>query len=177
MDREDSVVASRDQDARPQTEANASAQPSVVAPSVRFGDLIVNGWASESNPTRVGYFVREGRRTGRMNPGRYFEVTDGNGKFWELPLDSDHKISVREAVSAEMQGAEAEIKRLKAALKPFADLGVGSGPDDEWDAAPYRITRGAIRQARRALDGSQHAGEPRGDAQRRATPDLPLGDA
>jgi hypothetical protein len=26
-------------------------------------------------------------------------------------------------------------------------------------------------------DGSQHAGEPRGDAQRRATPDLPLGDA
>jgi hypothetical protein len=60
-----------------------------------FGDIIENGWASENNPTRVGYFVREGRRTGRLNPGRYFEVTDGKGKFWNLPLDSDHKITVK----------------------------------------------------------------------------------
>lgn len=64
----------------------------------RFGDIITNGWASEDNPTRVGLFVREGRRTGRMNPGRYFEVTDGEGKFWELPLGRDHKITVRPAV-------------------------------------------------------------------------------
>lgn len=61
----------------------------------RFGDIIENGWASADNPTRVGYFVREGRRTGRMNAGRYFEVTDGAGKFWELPLGRDHKITVR----------------------------------------------------------------------------------
>jgi hypothetical protein len=40
---------------------------------------------------------------------------------------------------------------LLAALKPFADLGVSSGPDDEWDTAPYRLTRGAIRAARAAL--------------------------
>jgi len=37
------------------------------------------------------------------------------------------------------------------ALKPFADLGVGSGPDDEVDAHSYRILRGAIRRARAAL--------------------------
>lgn len=63
----------------------------------RFGDTIENGWASEDNPTRVGIFVREGRRTGRLNPGRYFEVTDGNGKFWELPVTTDHKITVTPA--------------------------------------------------------------------------------
>ena len=61
----------------------------------KFGDAVENGWASEANPTRVGLFVREGFRTGKMNRGRYFEVTDGNGKFWELPLDRDHKITVR----------------------------------------------------------------------------------
>lgn len=40
---------------------------------------------------------------------------------------------------------------LLEALKPFADLGVGLGPDDEVDAAPYRILRGAIRNARAAI--------------------------
>ncbi len=40
------------------------------------------------------------------------------------------------------------------ALKPFADLGVGEGLDDEPDAAPYRILRGAIRRARAALEGA-----------------------
>ena len=60
----------------------------------QFGDIIENGWASDDNPTRTGFFVREGRRTGKMNPGHYFEVTDGAGKFWELPVDKDHKITV-----------------------------------------------------------------------------------
>lgn len=60
----------------------------------RFGDIIENGWASEDNPTRRGFFVREGRRTGRMNAGRYFEATDGAGKFWELPIDRDHKVTI-----------------------------------------------------------------------------------
>lgn len=40
---------------------------------------------------------------------------------------------------------------LVEALKPFADLGVGQGPDDEHDAHPYRLTRGSIRKAREAL--------------------------
>lgn len=70
--------------------------PSHANPSKpRFGDIIENGWASEANHTHVGFFVREGRRTGRMNAGRYFEVTDGAGRFWELPVDRDHKITVR----------------------------------------------------------------------------------
>lgn len=52
---------------------------------------------------------------------------------------------------------ETEARRIAAtselveALKPFADLGVGSGPDDEHDAHSYRILRGAIRKARAAL--------------------------
>lgn len=40
---------------------------------------------------------------------------------------------------------------LADAIKPFADLGVGSGPEHETET--YRIERGAIRNARRALDG------------------------
>lgn len=42
-------------------------------------------------------------------------------------------------------------RELIEALRPFANLGVGSGPDDELDNAPYRLTRGSIRKARVAL--------------------------
>jgi len=50
-----------------------------------------------------------------------------------------------------MADAANAISALEAALRPFADLGVGSGPDGEVDAAPYHILRGAIRNARTAL--------------------------
>lgn len=64
----------------------------------KFGDAVENGWASEANPTRVGYFVREFRRPrGQMNPGLTWEITDGNGKFWELMPTGDHKITVTSA--------------------------------------------------------------------------------
>ena len=53
----------------------------------------------------------------------------------------------------EWEAAEFGAKEARAALKPFADLGVGSGPDDEADNQPYRILRGAIRRARSILEG------------------------
>lgn len=73
-------------------------------PIPRFGDIIENGWASLENPTRRGFFVRAGRRTGRMNEGRYFEVTDGKGKFWELPLGRGHKITVERRPPMSVEG-------------------------------------------------------------------------
>lgn len=42
-----------------------------------------------------------------------------------------------------------ELQMLRSALKPFADLGVGSGPDEQQDS--YRIEYRAIRAARAAL--------------------------
>ncbi len=50
----------------------------------RFGARVTNLIAGETNPTRVGYFVRAGRNTGRMNHGPWWECTDGRGKFWRL---------------------------------------------------------------------------------------------
>ena len=67
---------------------------------------------------------------------------------------STDPLKMRQTVHA-YKGAVAEqaqeIERLREALRPFADLGVGSGPDYEHDTQPYRITRGAIRKARAAL--------------------------
>lgn len=44
-----------------------------------------NPYVSETNPQRDGVYVETIRRTGRLNPGTYYRLTDGNGKFWEIP--------------------------------------------------------------------------------------------
>jgi hypothetical protein len=41
----------------------------------QFGDVLLNHWASEKNPQRIGIFVRELKNT--------YLLTDGKGKFWE----------------------------------------------------------------------------------------------
>jgi len=81
----------------------------------RFGDIVENGWASVDNPTRTGFFVRQGCRTGRMNAGPYVEVTDGHGKFWELPMDKGHRVTFRPAADALSQ-RDARIAELEAHL-------------------------------------------------------------
>lgn len=53
-------------------------------PKFRFGARVVNVWASMDNPHRKGIFVREGFRAGKLNHGKFFQVTDGKGEFWEV---------------------------------------------------------------------------------------------
>jgi hypothetical protein len=52
------------------------------APS--FGQWFKNVYASDDNPIRFGAYVRTIVRRGRFNPGRYYELTDMKGKFWEI---------------------------------------------------------------------------------------------
>lgn len=59
----------------------------------KFGDIVENGWASDTNPTKRGFVVRVGNRRGRMNAGPFVEMTDGKGAFWECPISKDHKLT------------------------------------------------------------------------------------
>jgi hypothetical protein len=49
----------------------------------QFGDKMRNLVAGETNPRRDGYFVKEKRVTGRMNPGLWYTMTDRKGNFWD----------------------------------------------------------------------------------------------
>ena len=53
---------------------------------MEFGDIVVNGWASENNPHRVGIFVK--------NKGKVIEFTDGKGDFWDALNDKGAKLEV-----------------------------------------------------------------------------------
>jgi len=83
----------------------------------KFGDRMRNPWAGEGNPQRDGYFVREGRRTGNLNPGRYYEFTDGNGKFWELRAQFPFFVDT--------QPPEAVADKLGAVKVRVTNLGIG----------------------------------------------------
>jgi hypothetical protein len=48
-----------------------------------FGEQIMGIWASETNPQRVGRYVETIRQTGRLNPGVWYRLTDGRGRFWK----------------------------------------------------------------------------------------------
>jgi hypothetical protein len=55
----------------------------------RFGDRVVNTSASDRNPIKRGIFVRvvrEGYRNryGITHSTTWYEITDGNGKFWKV---------------------------------------------------------------------------------------------
>ncbi|MNK92719.1 hypothetical protein D3C87_1128520 [compost metagenome] len=54
---------------------NAGRQP-------RFGDRMRNLWAGERNPHRDATFIRVVHRSGRFNPGKWYEMTDEMGKTW-----------------------------------------------------------------------------------------------
>jgi len=50
----------------------------------KLGEWLRGIYASESNPIRDGMYVETIRRTGRLNPGVWYRLTDGKGKFWEF---------------------------------------------------------------------------------------------
>ena len=52
--------------------------------TLKFGDIIENGWASERNPHKIGIVVKA--------RGHSINCTDGEGKFWDLVFDAGAKI-------------------------------------------------------------------------------------
>ena len=65
----------------------------LALPEPKFGEWLRGIYASESNPHRDGMYVRTIRRTGKLNPGVHYEVTDGNGKFWQYPAQSVERLA------------------------------------------------------------------------------------
>ena len=87
-------------------------------PKFSFGDRVENALASPSNPRRIGYFVRQGYRQGRLNPGAYYEFTDGQGDFWTMSTSLAHNLSRLQSLSLDRE----EVARIVDPLAwKFAD--------------------------------------------------------
>jgi hypothetical protein len=72
--------------------AEALAAPDALAAgdsrTPAFGEWLRGIWASDKNPERDGRYVRTIRRTGRVNRGTWYELTNGSGSFWEYEARS-----------------------------------------------------------------------------------------
>ena len=60
----------------------------IMSDKPKFGQMMRGTYASADNPQRDGMYVRTILRKGRVNPGKYYELTDGNGHFWNYPIES-----------------------------------------------------------------------------------------
>lgn len=70
----------------------------------QFGQLMRGVHASPDNPQRDGFYVRTVVRSGRLNPGRFYELTDKRGNFWRYPVGSC--VPVRDADTTAAQHTE-----------------------------------------------------------------------
>lgn len=73
----------------------------------KFGDMIENRSASVHNPIRRGVFVRVVYQRGRVNRGKFLELTDTKGYFWKVNPDAE--IYVGENVLSARPNPEAEV--------------------------------------------------------------------
>lgn len=75
--------------------------------SPKFGDKFINKVAGDSNPRKIGMFVRVIHRAhGRMNPGKWWQMTDGKGDFWESNPDNLVPVNNTRAQASEPEGVE-----------------------------------------------------------------------
>lgn len=87
----------------------------------------------------------------------YYTSDKDHADYWKgvaeraLAKQSDYESALLKA-NTEISETIACNGRLVTALKAFADLGVGSGPDYETET--YKIERGAIKRARSAISGT-----------------------
>jgi hypothetical protein len=64
----------------------------------KFGDVIINGYASQCNPIRKGIFVK------KVSKG--YELTDGKGKFWVIAKDNDKLTKIGNIITSDFNGLE-----------------------------------------------------------------------
>jgi hypothetical protein len=85
----------------------------------KFGDLIRNTVAAHDNPQRDGFYVRFHQRTGRTDPGTFYEITDGHGNFWSIPSYRGTVLARadREREQIRARGAERAAGHLPAFLQ------------------------------------------------------------
>ena len=82
----------------------------------KFGEWLRGIYASERNPTRDGMYVRTIRRTGKFNPGKSYELTDGNGLFWEYPAQSVERLDRTIAAALRMGGERVDTSTNEALI-------------------------------------------------------------
>jgi len=116
-----------------------------------FGDIIENGWAGRGDPHRVGIVVRTCYRKGRMNPGKYFVVTDGKGKFWESMGTAGHKLTIIGSITSDLATANERLSAAKEALDEISGAGLlVADPKKDWQVE-HDYNR-LVLLARNALD-------------------------
>jgi hypothetical protein len=94
----------------------------------KVGDTIRGIWAGDRNPHRDGFYVRTVRRErARVNPGVWYELTDGKGNNWQYRASDTVRIAKAVDVQAALARKDALLRQAMEALLRGHDL-YANGP-------------------------------------------------
>jgi len=101
----------------------------------KFGDIVENGWAGETNPHKRGVFVR-----------RYedcIQCTDMKGDFWKSLLGKEHKLKVVGNIIKGLRKLILLILLLSSNAHAGVDFKMGSSPikDIKTEAEAVQLAR------------------------------------
>lgn len=65
-----------------------AANPEIM--KLQFGCEVTNGWASESNPHKKGFYIK----THQVQNQECYFLTDGKGEFWDTIYERGHKLEI-----------------------------------------------------------------------------------
>lgn len=82
--------------------------------NVKFGDTVINGYASKNNPGRVGFFVKMGEK--------HIICTDGKGYFYRPVLDTHSKLKIASPAAPAYPRWVKASERLPEGERVFAEM-------------------------------------------------------
>lgn len=91
----------------------------------KFGDRLRNTAAGEGNPHRDAFYIRTVVKAGRLNPGTFYEMTDGEGEVWNqnpqhlVPLTPSADVALPEPLRRWVWNRESDIAFC---MEDFGDL-------------------------------------------------------
>jgi hypothetical protein len=100
--------------------------------SFKFGDIVVNHFASKDNPHRQGVFIRYRRN----NRSKTAELTNMKGEFWYCPYDIDSKLQVTGSIFASQSLPEITDERLQKIISAEQN-GFEPNPTDTFKQGMY----------------------------------------
>lgn len=121
---------------------------------VALGSAVTNIAASDENPIKHGWFIRRGKRSGRMNAGAFIEYVTADGRLHQTPPEN---IAPRKAepafrsthpapLDAERVREDERDRLFADACKPVSE----GGPGAFMDIASWIKRQGAMLPADRA---------------------------
>lgn len=138
------------------TPATEKAAP-IPADGLAFGDAVTNIAASDDNPIKHGWFIRRGRRSGRVNAGSFVEYATADGRLHQTPPDNIAPRDAEPVFRADRASQEERIREDERQAATDAEAVIGRLQTLVYNVCGW-VSRGQSETAVKTMDAAMEDG-------------------